>query len=45
MAEYIVSEIDKLSKSNGEKMKKLIELKSDSIKKSVYSNLNIPSSW
>lgn len=45
MAEYIVSEIDKLSKSNCEKMKKIIELKSDSIKKSVYSNLNIPSSW
>lgn len=45
MVEYIVNEIDKLTKTNNEKMKKLIELKSKSIKNSVYSNLNIPSSW
>lgn len=39
MVEYIVNEIDKLTKTNNEKMKKLIELKSKSIKNSVYSNL------
>jgi len=45
MIEFVVNDIDRISKKNDEKLSKLNKIKKETVKNIVYFNSRIPSSW